>query len=983
MIHGRHPQLASLVGHATAARRGEARCVVLAAPAGHGKSRLLNALLGHDVCAGTRVLRLPCGGPATAPAEGGAESCDLRAVLGGEETGPRAGDGRALRLVGKRPLVLALDDAHECDESSLRRIALLLRRAARRPLLVVLCRRSGTRPRAPRGWADLLARPAVTVIPLPPLDADAVRGLAEEVYGRPVHPRFVAAVTDAVSGHPGTAVRLLRALRGARVSPDEAGARQATEAGGELAARAVLRLLDGEPEDVRRVATALALLADVGNDDAPAAYDAPAAHIESAALDLEAGADTEPDDEAGARLAAALADVDTARVAEVGRFLRHVGAVAPGDGPALRPAVRAALLERLGPGRAPLHARAALLLSDTGRPAEEVARHLAHTPAGEERWTATVLRRAAAEAERRGGRADAARYLHRVLETEPDDTPALVQLALVTSFDAPFAAIPHFRAALASTPDPAARAAIAVQYAMACISVALPEECRAEALAALEAGWSVLRSGPGADPRLRDQVRAVLLLMGSPVRGAAAEAPRPPLTGAAAYPCGADRLQAAALSSLHTALAGQSRQSALDGVRQVQAFPARHQPPWLHFTLAATFALADETDRAHEALDLMLLRGGDQPPPWLQAFAASMRSLVLQRGGAVLAAATEARAALTAARTAAGAAGGTAGTRRMLAQAVLAAVHVDRGEPRRAWRVLNEEGRTEPDDCALTDLLCLHTRARAYWAAGHPVPALALLRQCGLAQDGAGALNPVIVPWWTDACLVLAELGRPEEGRPLAEQGAERARLWDTPRALGLAALARGALTPGDAGLELLAESVHHLADSPAVTEHARAQHQFGVALLVRGDDAGARERLRRAAGLAVECGALALAESSRRALATAGGRPGRGTGRPPVGLLTSSELKVAGLAISGAGNREIARQLFVTVRTVESHLTNVYRKLGVHRRDQLAVALRAVRGGKELSGERADVWGDRRDGSRASPRETGPSADSHLGRAR
>ncbi|NJQ14761.1 helix-turn-helix transcriptional regulator [Streptomyces bohaiensis] len=958
MIHGRHPQLAALVGQATAARSGEVRCVVLAAPPGHGKSRLLNALLAHDVCAGMRVCRLPSGGSVALP----------------EATGLRS-----------RPLVLALDDAHECDEPSLRRITLLLRPAAPRPLLIVLCRRSGAPPRAPRGWADLLAQPSATVLPLPPLDADAVRGLAEETFGGPAHPRFAAAVTDAVSGHPGTAVRLLRALRAAGLDADEAGARQAAEIGGELTARAALRLLEREPDDARRVATALAVLT-----EARTHAGADAVVGTEARAGIETDVDTE--DGAGTRVVAALADVDTARVGDVARFLRHAGAAAPDGGCALHPAVRTALLARLGPRRGPLHARAALLLSDHGRPAEEVARHLAHAPAAEGRWATAVLRRAAAEAERRGGRADAARYLHRVLETEPDDTAARVRLALVTSLDTPFGAIPHFRAALAEAREPALRAAIAVQYAMACISVALPEACRSEAVEALEAGWSALRSGPGADPRLGDQVRAVLLLMGSPVRDAAADPPRPTgaTVAATTHPHGADRIQTAALSALHTALAGRSRQGALADARQVQAGPGRRQPPWLHFTLAATFALADETERAHQALDAMLHQGGDRPSPWLRAFAAAMRSLVLQRGGAVLAAAGEARASLADARTAADALArghggdeGTAGTRRMLAQAVLAAVHVDRGEPRRAWRVLNEEGRTEPDDCALTALLCLHTRARAYWAAGHPVPALALLRQCGLAQDGAGALNPVIVPWWTDACLVLAELGRPAEGRPLAEQGAERARLWDTPRARGLAALAQGALTPGSVGLDLLAESVHHLADSPAVTEHARAQHRFGVALLVHGDEAGARDRLRRAAGLAVECGALALAERSRRALATAGGRPGRGTGRPPVGLLTSSELRVAGLAISGAGNRDIARQLFVTVRTVESHLTNVYRKLGVHRRDQLGAALRAVRGGKGLPGERADAWGDRRDGLPATPRRARPSAQPHLGGTR
>ncbi len=70
-----------------------------------------------------------------------------------------------------------------------------------------------------------------------------------------------------------------------------------------------------------------------------------------------------------------------------------------------------------------------------------------------------------------------------------------------------------------------------------------------------------------------------------------------------------------------------------------------------------------------------------------------------------------------------------------------------------------------------------------------------------------------------------------------------------------------------------------------------------------------------------------------------AGYRPRR---HRPVGVdaLTPSERRVAEIAAGGASNREIAQALFVTMKTVEVHLTSVYRKLWVHRLGELAARL-------------------------------------------
>ncbi len=74
-------------------------------------------------------------------------------------------------------------------------------------------------------------------------------------------------------------------------------------------------------------------------------------------------------------------------------------------------------------------------------------------------------------------------------------------------------------------------------------------------------------------------------------------------------------------------------------------------------------------------------------------------------------------------------------------------------------------------------------------------------------------------------------------------------------------------------------------------------------------------------------------------ALRATGARPRRPRVRG-ADALTPQERRVARLAATGAGNREIAETMFLTRRTVELHLTNAYRKLGIAGRDGLAAAL-------------------------------------------
>jgi len=126
---------------------------------------------------------------------------------------------------------------------------------------------------------------------------------------------------------------------------------------------------------------------------------------------------------------------------------------------------------------------------------------------------------------------------------------------------------------------------------------------------------------------------------------------------------------------------------------------------------------------------------------------------------------------------------------------------------------------------------------------------------------------------------------------------------------------------------------------SPARYERARSLTEYGAALRRAGRRREAREPLREALELADRCGALRTARRAREELLATGARPRRAA-RSGADSLTPSERRVCRLATEGLSNREIAQALFVTVRTVEGHLTQAYMKLDIASREQLAAAL-------------------------------------------
>jgi DNA-binding CsgD family transcriptional regulator/Flp pilus assembly protein TadD len=233
----------------------------------------------------------------------------------------------------------------------------------------------------------------------------------------------------------------------------------------------------------------------------------------------------------------------------------------------------------------------------------------------------------------------------------------------------------------------------------------------------------------------------------------------------------------------------------------------------------------------------------------------------------------------------------------------------------------------------------LEARARVHAAAGRLDEALEDLLECGRIEQDWDVRTPAFSTWRAHAASLLASLGRHDEAIRLAREELERCRAFAAPGPIGAALRTLGTLEDGDAAMALLDEAVEVLRGSPERLEQASALLERGAALRRAGRRAAAREPLRQALELARGCGAEVLAARAHDELVAAGARPRRDP-TESRSRLTASELRVARLAADGMTNREIAQALFVTEKTIETHLGSVFRKLAIASRSQIARAL-------------------------------------------
>ncbi|HEY6493716.1 MAG TPA: LuxR C-terminal-related transcriptional regulator, partial [Trebonia sp.] len=236
--------------------------------------------------------------------------------------------------------------------------------------------------------------------------------------------------------------------------------------------------------------------------------------------------------------------------------------------------------------------------------------------------------------------------------------------------------------------------------------------------------------------------------------------------------------------------------------------------------------------------------------------------------------------------------------------------------------------------------VALFARARLALADGRASEALRDAELAGaMLADRFGIDHPGFVPWQRTAALAALALGDHDRARELAAGLVERARWSGVARAIGLALRTRAAVSGPEDRLPLLNEAAGVLAGSPSLLERAHAIVALGVACRRAGARADAEPALREGLQLAAGMGAVPLVEAARHELRALGLRPRRLAVTGPESL-TPTERRVAELAASGLTNRHVAEALFVTVKTVETHLGRVYAKLGIGARAELAARI-------------------------------------------
>jgi ATP/maltotriose-dependent transcriptional regulator MalT len=274
-----------------------------------------------------------------------------------------------------------------------------------------------------------------------------------------------------------------------------------------------------------------------------------------------------------------------------------------------------------------------------------------------------------------------------------------------------------------------------------------------------------------------------------------------------------------------------------------------------------------------------------------------------------------------------------------MAHGPLVEILVAQGELDEAERVLaaGELDGEIPDTFMLN--FGLAARARLRLAQGRRAQAAADLEELGRREEGRRGLNPAFFPYRSLLALALAD-ERPR-ALTLAREELELARAWGAAGAIGRSLRVLGVLTGGPDGLALLERSRAELEGSPWALERAETLVDLGAALRRAGERRACRAPLEEGMEQAHVCGARALVTRAREELLATGARPRR-VMRTGVDALTASERRVAEMAASGMSNRAIAQALFVTVRTVEVHLTHAYAKLDISARDELPRVLSA-----------------------------------------
>jgi DNA-binding CsgD family transcriptional regulator/RecA/RadA recombinase len=784
------------------------------------------------------------------------------------------------------PLLLVLDDVQWSDGPSLRFAGFLARRLDGPDIAVCTTIRSGE-PGAPERLLDeLRGAPGARRLAPSPLSESATAELVRE-RDPGAEDLVCTRCHDATGGNPLLLAEVLRAMDGG----DDAVHAAAAGIGG-----GVRRRIDRADPSALRVACAAAVLGE----------DATLGHV-------VALTGLEPRD--AGRAASALTVASVLEGAEPYAFTH--------------PLVRSAVLETLHDGeRMELHRIAAQTLGAEGAAGERVAAHLLATPGTGDIATLERLRDAATTALTRGGASSAVPLLKRALaEPPPADARGAVlrELGAAERLAGEGASIGHLRAAQTLAAEPRERAALAHELAMAQYDLGYYADT-AQTLSA------ALREAPeDLDTRTRDDLRVDLLTVALLVSSLDREQLLADF-GRGAPPEDPMVLVALQIASVGLQLAEAENVPA--AARESEALLAANPPSRgrldIHTPMWFALQACERFDGLREMLDEV--EHGAEPGWMRRQFAINLaRGHLEHRLGNLGAAAAVHEANLEF--------GIDNVTGVLYTLAGLASVCIDRGEIDRASGLL--ESINVPPAMNELHLAWVHTAiGRVAAAAGDDeAAALSFDTACAIHRAVPGSADVIWESGGSDRVACFVRQGRLEEARVDIARTLTVASEAQLVGLEGIALRMRGVIDGDRASLE---GSVACLERTQMRLEHARALCELGGHLRRAGERTAARDPLRSALGLAHACGSGPLAERAREELLLAGARPRRDAqaGRDS---LTAAELRVARLAARGLTNRAVAQELFITIKTVEGHLARTFRKLDLHRREDLPSALEAA----------------------------------------
>ncbi|OIJ88251.1 helix-turn-helix transcriptional regulator [Streptomyces colonosanans] len=239
----------------------------------------------------------------------------------------------------------------------------------------------------------------------------------------------------------------------------------------------------------------------------------------------------------------------------------------------------------------------------------------------------------------------------------------------------------------------------------------------------------------------------------------------------------------------------------------------------------------------------------------------------------------------------------------------------------------------------LGGVIYLDARGRFHLARGRHDAALKDFLTAGHLMKLWESDCPSAVPWRANAARAYLHKGLVAQARELLT---EQMSLLPSghPRTRGLTYRALAATLRPDERPPMLLKAANILDRCGDSLNLAYTLAELAHAHESLGDSAQARRHAHRARTLADRCAAALLPESPTVAADEGAGAQPLSETDPPVRQLSSAEWRVAELAARGSTNEQIARKLFITVSTVEQHLTRAYRKLGIRRRTQLPSCL-------------------------------------------